>query len=631
MLLAVPLEADPDTTQPAPLLTGHGFAQWLDELAAGECRWEAVVAGLRDSLAANPEEGWELLALVDQYFRRHKISADDFHALNTHLQPMLLGGPQPQVIEPAQAPPAAAEPVNSRPRPLVPNEVLRNRYRIEGVLAHGGMGTVYAATDEFRLNHIEGGKRVALKILHTEVMQRPALVEELRAEFQHLQSLSHPNIVRVHEFDRDGELAFFTMEQLSGAPLSRVLAGYRDAPLRRAHALTIIRQVSAAVAYAHARGIVHGDLKPGNVFVTDEGQIRVLDFGAASWLQREMVPDIADHSRPAVATPSYSSCEVLLGGTATPGDDIYALACLSYVLLTGRHPYQGRTALQARAARLVPRRPSGLGLRRWRALRKGLRFDQDQRPAQLRTWLAQLHLPRRPKPLPPLLSVITPPPPRPSHKGWLTAVAVGVIAALSWIAFNRVDLIRASAAQLGVAATSLWRTQSTNPHAHTARIKRNAAAPAPVSQVSPPPAPATSQVAPVPPQAPAVPIQISGDATADIAPVARLEMATPTLNAEAHSSYATVIVHRRASYHGNVSFSWSTQAGTARPNQDFMPVSARLEFIPRGDRETRLLVPIVADPRRQAPKSFYVVIANPSDGAKLGSHQITLVTIPAAN
>jgi len=711
-MLARQLEPEAETTQPAPIVQGRSFEEWLDDLSVGECTWGAVFHGVRDSLIANPDAGWELLALVDQYFRRHKISAEDFHSLNGHVQALLIGGPrkaelrgdleprpkpaapepranaaqprpqpaprpapeahakpQPALrshAEPQPPPRAPAEPqpqpkvadigAARGPRKLVVNEVLRNRYRIRGILAHGGMGTVYAAIDEFRLDQADGGQRVAIKVLHTEVIQRPQLLAELRNEFQQLQALSHPNIVRVHEFDRDADLTFFTMEQLSGAPLSRVLANHKAAHLYRPYAMAIIQQVGGAVAYAHSRGIVHGDLNPGNVFITDQGEIRVLDFGASYRLRHDAsMPDPEDVMRTAVATPSYSSCEVLQGGPANPRDDIYAMACVSYVLLTGKHPFQGQNAMQARAARLTPKRPSSISQRQWRALRDGLRFDRQRRPGDMQAWLDELSLPSEGTVLPPLLTIMSAGPHRRGYRGWVTGALIALVAALCWWALDDSDQVTHGANGISTAAGNLWKQI----HGDSAATEANAPAPSvttnapvavqPATPAAPPaPAPAvthaarkaaaviatdaTAAVQPRATVAKAVPV---GTETAAVdpqggahGPTARIEMAADEVDVDPVNSVATVVVRRRDNYHNLVSFNWWTESGTAKPGQDFVPVKTTIASLANGEHEARLLVPIVADPRRKDSRSFYVVIDEPSDGARLGSRRITMVTIP---
>jgi serine/threonine protein kinase len=223
---------------------------WLDALAGGNCTPEAFLSAVHEQASGDSDESWEVLSLLDQYYRRGKIKAELFHTLKSQLEDSALNGDavppsgptqtvaptivtSTSVTAPAATPPKQASPA-SRPvasdlrREVAIGDVLRGRYRIRAVLGHGGMGTVFDAKDEYRLDLPTAGQRIAIKVLHTAVTERDELLAELQSEFQHLQLLSHPNIVRVHEFDRDGDNAFFTMEKLVGALLSQVL-GARNA------------------------------------------------------------------------------------------------------------------------------------------------------------------------------------------------------------------------------------------------------------------------------------------------------------------------------------------------------------------------------------------------------------------
>src|SRR5579863_2481586 len=312
---------------------------WLDALAGGICTPEAFLNAVREQAQGDSEERWEVLSLLDQYYRRGKIKAELFHSLKSRLEGSALDGdeetanarpvPPPTTVPPTRVPPATVPPTRvpstaapsarvssttvppatetattetltvvpavvtstsvtapaatppgkapaaSRPavrevrREVAVGDVLRGRYRIRAVFGHGGMGTVFDALDEYRLDMPSSGKRIAIKVLHTAVTQRDELLAELQREFQHLQSLSHPNIVRVHEFDRDDDNAFFTMEPLIGALLSQVIGARNAVALPRPYALAIMRDVGAAVAHAHLRGVVHGDINPQNIFITN--------------------------------------------------------------------------------------------------------------------------------------------------------------------------------------------------------------------------------------------------------------------------------------------------------------------------------------------------------------------------
>src|ERR1700680_281411 len=273
---------------------------WLDALSSGACTPEAFLSAMRDQFQGDSEEGWEVLSLLDQYYRRGKIKAELFQTLKTRLESSALMVDEDAVArarargvrDAAPRDAAARDPAAAGAREVAVGDVLRNRYRVRGLIGHGGMGTVFEAVDEYRLSLAAAGQRLAVKVMHTAVTRREELLFELQREFQHLQLLSHPNIVRVHEFDRDGDIAFFTMELLHGAPLSGVRS-VRNAPaLPRPYAFAIMRDVGAAISYAHLHGVVHGDINPQNIFVTNDGDLRVLDFGASNKLLRNRwLPD----------------------------------------------------------------------------------------------------------------------------------------------------------------------------------------------------------------------------------------------------------------------------------------------------------------------------------------------------
>ena len=146
------------------------------------------------------------------------------------------------------------------------------------------------------------------------------------------------------------------------------------------------------MAHAHARNVVHGDLKPQNIMITNSGEMRILDFGASHVSTRER--SYANAARTITLTPAYASCELLEGRVADPRDDLYALACVAYELLAGVHPFQGRRSTEARDLGLTPRCPPGLTRRQWQTLATGLSWCRERRPISVRDWVANLN-PRR--------------------------------------------------------------------------------------------------------------------------------------------------------------------------------------------------------------------------------------------
>jgi hypothetical protein len=422
--------------------------------------------------------------------------------------------------------------------------------------------------------------------------------------------------------------------------------------------------VGAAIAHAHARGVVHGDLNPANIFITDDGEVRVLDFGASHQLHHGPWISEFDDQRPiAVATPSFASCQVLEGEVADARDDVYALACVAYALLSGKHPFNDDTALVARTSRAIPKRPNGLTGRQWNALREGLRFDRERRPSDIRSWLERLDLRAAVPRLPALQYLMEARPQRRSARKWSAAAAlIAFVAAAAWL-FGARDF---ASARTGAAVTA-WITSL---FPHDVRMRSNIKIPptddsdalggrpepatkpptksAPVAAGPPEHSPAPSSARPLagaaspPPAAAAAPASRAASAApaASVAPSgaapvqngnasrARIELAVDNVEVAAGDAMARIAVHRSRTLRDDVSFKWWTESGTAKPGQDFVPVKTQVERIENGKNSVNLVVPIVMDPARRTARNFYVVIDEASDNAALGPRTLTMVTIP---
>jgi len=293
-----------------------------------------------------------------------------------------------RIVDPAQDEAtriAAAPPLSAAASATAPADVrtIKQRFVLEKVLGSGGMGAVYQALDLRKQEASDRDPYVAIKLLNEDFQRHPDAFISLQREARKAQTLAHPNIVTVYDFDRDGDMVFMTMECLTGQPLDRLLRGHVDAGLPREQALAILRDVGAALIYAHSHRIAHSDFKPGNVFVTDKGVAKVLDFGiarAVSGLGGEGVEQtVFDPGSLGALTPAYASLEMLRGEVPDPRDDIYALGCVAYELFAGRHPFDKKTAAQAQTEKLKPARIASLSRRQWRALEQSLAFERAQR------------------------------------------------------------------------------------------------------------------------------------------------------------------------------------------------------------------------------------------------------------
>ena len=165
-------------------------------------------------------------------------------------------------------------------------DTLNGRFVLEECIGFGGMGMVYKALDLRKLEASDRKPYIAIKVLNVQFRGHPTSLIALQREARKAQALAHPNIVAVYDFDRDGSMVYLTMEYLVGEPLSRSLraADFTGMPL--AQAMPVISGMARALAYAHHRGFVHCDLKPANVFLTERGDVKVIDFGIARVFQK---------------------------------------------------------------------------------------------------------------------------------------------------------------------------------------------------------------------------------------------------------------------------------------------------------------------------------------------------------
>ncbi|HWJ95789.1 MAG TPA: protein kinase, partial [Telluria sp.] len=232
-----------------------------------------------------------------------------------------------------------------------------------------------------------------IKVLNVQFQGHPKSLIALQREARKAQTLAHPNIVQVYDFDRDGPMVYLTMEYLQGKPLSQVLRAPHFGGMPYADAMKIVNGMGKALAYAHERGFVHCDFKPANVILTDNGGVKVIDFGIARVFQKaeeEADVTVFDPGSLGALTPAYASPEMIEGREPDPRDDVYALGCMTYELLTGHHPFNRMSAVQARDAGLRPQRPARLGFRQWRALRCSLAFDRNARTASVNQFLQEM-------------------------------------------------------------------------------------------------------------------------------------------------------------------------------------------------------------------------------------------------
>src|SRR5262245_25540352 len=210
--------------------------------------------------------------------------------------------------------------------------VVDGRYRLRAVLGQGGMATVWSGID-IRLD-----RPVAVKLLDPAAVGESAVVRFLDGEARTVARLAHPNIVSVYDVGIDGGQPYLVMELVEGEDLRRRLL---PGPMSVSQTVTIADQICAALAAAHAAGVVHGDIKPDNVMLTRAGAVKVCDFGIA---RLQLATRAETRSAVVIGTSEYMAPEQATGGAVDARTDLYALGCVVYAMLTGAPPFAGDPA-----------------------------------------------------------------------------------------------------------------------------------------------------------------------------------------------------------------------------------------------------------------------------------------------
>lgn len=516
--------------------------------------------------------------------------------------------------------------------PVEIGRVLRDRYVLEKRLGSGGMGTVYKALDRYRADLPEANQYVAIKILHENSANRQELLANLRREFYCTQRLSHRNIVKVYELDRDGDVDFFTMELLEGELLSSVTERLHPLPMPRPYAWAIIREIGAGLTHAHARNVVHGDLKPHNVMITHSGEVRILDFGASSTAATRGADAPIRKTTTSALTPAYACCELLEGRSADPRDDIYAFACLSYELLAGAHPFQRRPSTVARDLGIVPNRPPHLSGQQWKTLTMGLSWHRGGRSISIRAWLDKLSAERAAASLLPRAREIEPAPapvrPLASFRA-ATTFAVLLITVSVWLSFVRVapgGKVHGDDSLASVAAI-----QSAGEPAAISALNSEAAPPADFGPMDASPDNAGAfDAAPGNTEAP-----LPGNAAKREASRPKLAPALdpnviPARNYRIRSgqNFAEIRVHSSAPLHRDTAFVWWTEAASAKPGIDYVQQGKVTQLIPKGKNSTSFFIKLLPTASRSQDEVFYIAIAGAGPGGSAGRIERAAVWLP---
>ncbi len=389
-----------------------GIGQWLAQVQSGDMPLAELARRLNQRGAIEASRHQSELAMLDALLKRKGINPRLHGAVRRKLLELQAQAGPAKVSDPAKQvraetdddatqlmPSAIAQPNTTTntsgtwhklaKRNLPAQEIgvgtrLKDRFVLEKKLGSGGMGVVYLATDERKVEARDRDPHIAIKVLNDAFRHHPDSLVALQREARRTQELAHENIVRVYDFDKDGSVVFMTMEYVRGDDLKQLIRRLRGAPMPLRSAYPILRGIGSALSCAHRRAVVHSDLKPGNVILDEFMQPRVFDFGIARAAHDTEAHASGDTTRfdagsLGALTPAYASLEMLQGQAADPADDVYALACISYELLGGRHPFNKSNARKAQAEQLQAPRIKGLSNRQWRTLKRGLAFRREER------------------------------------------------------------------------------------------------------------------------------------------------------------------------------------------------------------------------------------------------------------
>ncbi len=655
------------------------LAVWLDDYTAGRCDRARMQSSFLDICRSNPEAPWDALALLDQYQRRGRVDAGLARSLKSDIAQLVFGVVNQSGEEP-EAPPSdqletasgdttgtrwrrlAAErdtpggkaeqsfvdPVQFRrdmdlptrpPPPEIPrranatdgtaaSSVLRDRYELLTILGRGPNGTVYKALDRHRARLDPSSRCVALRVLKLNYRDSPDALAELERQFHQAQSLSHPNIVNMFDLDRDGGTYFLVMEFLEGELLSDILHRLRREPMQRDRALAIIGSIGAGLSHAHRRGVVHSDLRPGNVMIAANGEVKVMDIGFVRRTHADpqrfepWIGDPALGGKPGVNL-AYASEERVNGESPDPADDVYSLACIAYELLSGQHPYGGRSAPLARAHGRAPQRIPGLTGRQWSALQTALRWSRADRKIDVVELVAGLGCADITQRLAPPQDIVAGDAPRRfgTFGKFSIALLVLVAAGAAFLAFR--DRLNFA---LPVTTAQQPEAVVTPPDLPQADIAPETVAtePPPVQQApamgaaAPPPAAAQPEDAKTPPQVAAAERQAPAVAKPAGGGVARISFDKDTFVATESDGSVKLTVRRSGSSRNAVTFHWKLMPNSAEAGGDFAAIGPGVETIPAGANSVALIVPLVSDSLKESTELFLAEISPADDTTELG-------------
>lgn len=256
--------------------------------------------------------------------------------------------------------------------------ILNSRFVLQALLGEGGMGKVYKAVDLRREEVHDPNPFVAIKLLNEQIRGITGAAMALQREAVVTQTLNHQGIAAVYDFNKDQADAYIVMELVEGYTLDRFIFEEHPDGLPRSQSFKLINSLIQTVVHAHRSGVVHADIKPSNIKVLPNGSAKIMDFGLARVMSLMNVNPSGNEEgigQPwsyttlgSAITPSYATRARIKGRQPVKVDDVYALGCVIYLVLTGHHPYQRQPSENALQMDSNPPRPKGLTNRQWQAL-----------------------------------------------------------------------------------------------------------------------------------------------------------------------------------------------------------------------------------------------------------------------
>ncbi len=382
------------------------FAEQLQKKIADEDLLDDIHGAIEDLLWDDESVAADIRRIVQEQHQAGNLRDETFELVNRMLDRMVT---EHVATAPSEPEPEPVPPPPSNPQPqaqqksadpfgdttvieelklsgeadgdhLQVGSVLRDRFLLQKKISGGSMGVVYKALDRRLAEAGDSNSSVAIKVLSPQLSKDGNALRALQQEAAKGRCLSHPNIVRFIDLDREEDLYFIVMEWLEGKSLADILDDSSTKKIDKEMALDIIRQLGKALNYAHRRGVIHADVKPGNIILSPSGEVKLFDFGIARVRQKRTdVPSEFDPAVLGAVTPAYSSMQVLTGEEPVASDDVFSLACLMYRLIAGYRVFGPRNAAEAADEGMEPQRPQGLNDTEWRALRKALSYSRVSR------------------------------------------------------------------------------------------------------------------------------------------------------------------------------------------------------------------------------------------------------------